>query len=176
MNTFEYDTNPIIFIDLDDTVADFRKSAENILERKLSLNCRDITDEEWKKISEHKNFYRDLDLKDGAKDLVNFAYEIAYKNKLDVLFLSAIPNKLNRDWAISNKLKWIENHFSLIQSIFTFTSREKRFFSYFGNILIDDKEDVINEWNKGGYGILLRNCYGAKAELQNYLTFKKYSI
>ena len=117
---------PIIFIDLDDTVADFKKSAESILERELAIECRDITDEEWKKIEKYKNFYSDMDLKDGALELVN---EASNHNNT-VAFLGSISSKVDYDWAVRTKNQWLDKHFKNFDRYFVRSSNHKRFFCF----------------------------------------------
>ena len=45
---------PIIFIDLDDTVADFKKSAESILEYNNDIDSLLLPDEEYNHIQHYK--------------------------------------------------------------------------------------------------------------------------
>src|SRR5574343_205165 len=133
---------PIIYIDLDDTVADFRFSAEVLLNRKLPANCRGITDDEWKIINHQVFFfYNTLKLAHSAIDLVMYAKSID----------SHIVQFFNTDYH------------------FVKSTREKVLYAD-GNILIDDKQDVIDDWNaNGGYGIVCNNCWEAKKELQSYI-------
>lgn len=158
---------PIIYIDLDDTVADFRFSAEVLLNRKLPANCRGITDDEWKIINHQVFFfYNTLKLAHSAIDLVMYAKSI---DSHIVQFLSAIPSKVDADKVADAKRSWIEFHFLNTDYHFVKSTRDKVLYAD-GNILIDDKQDVIDDWNaNGGYGIVCNNCWEAKKELQSYI-------
>lgn len=159
----------IIFIDLDDTVADFRKSAELLFKRKLGEYCRDITDIEWEKIN-NIDFYESLKLKDGAIELVNYAKNLkSYK----MMFLSAIPSKINRMNAVKGKIYWINLFFPNTDFIFVDSSKDKIKYAE-GNILIDDKKDIIDLWNESqGYGIICDNCNNSLLSLQKLLDILK---
>ncbi len=158
---------PNIFIDLDDTVADFRFSAEALLGRKLPANCRGITDEEWAVINIRPYFfYHTLKLSCGAIDLVMYAKSI---DSHIVQFLSAIPSKVDLVKVADAKQEWIEFHFPNTDYHFVKSTKDKVLYAN-GNILIDDKQDVIDAWNaNGGYGILCNSCLEAKKELQSYI-------
>lgn len=140
-----------IYIDLDDTVADFRLSAESILKRKLGKNCRNITDTEWKRLGEDDFFYFNLELCEGAREFVNNTLLI---EGYDIQFLSALPRRAGIRWTKKCKKWWVEKHFNGIPLILTDSTSVKYLYCKPGDILIDDKKDVIIKWSEtGGYGI-----------------------
>ena len=91
-----------VYIDLDDTVADFRGYVEKVLNRKLSDNCHDLSYEDWK-IIEREPVYLDLQVIEGAfnmvLNIVNEFRPLGYK----IQFLTAIPKHMDRDEVILHK-------------------------------------------------------------------------
>src|SRR5574343_761199 len=87
-----------------------------------------------------------------------------------VQFLSAIPSKVDADKVADAKRSWIEFHFLNTDYHFVKSTRDKVLYADV-NILIDDKQDVIDDWNaNGGYGIVCNNCWEAKKELDRKST------
>ena len=141
-----------IYIDLDDTVADFRKKAEELLGRKLGKNCRDIQDFEWDILNDQPNFFADLEVKPNAKAIIK-AVKVNFPESR-IYFLSAIPAKMPKDICIHGKKCWVSKHFPDITPHFVYSSKDKITFCRTGDILIDDKYDILVSWNDvGGIGI-----------------------
>ncbi len=150
-----------IFVDLDDTIASFRGSAERLLCRPLGEYCRDITASEWEIIEQESRFYLDLKFVDGAEELMSTIKKILFKYQYIGVFLSAIPRNIeDKEWVSRTKAKWVNRHFPYMRTIFVDSSMDKLKYCEEASILIDDKADIVREWNKlGGYGLVLQNCY-----------------
>ncbi len=157
-----------IFVDLDDTVADFRSAAEKILAKQLPPNCRGITDDEWRCIEEDRRFYFDLEIVDGGELMMSTIQTILFQRNMIGCFLSAIPaNIQDKDRVCYAKSKWVNKRFPYMRTIYVPTSKDKIKFCEDGSILIDDKPDLVEAWNlKGGIGILLHNCYDVNEKLK----------
>lgn len=61
--------------------------------------------------------------------------------------------------ATIGKQKWVLDHLGEFKTIVVASSTDKQKYSVQGNILIDDLDSNIREWNqRGGIGILHRNA------------------
>jgi hypothetical protein len=67
--------NDYIFRIWDDVVADWMPAARAIVNRNWNYGER-IPDEDWNKVKAKARFYRDLPIKDGAHDLVNYCRDL----------------------------------------------------------------------------------------------------
>lgn len=141
------------YVDLDDTVADFRKKAETLLGRKLSENCRDINDNEWKILNSlNENLFLSLELTHNAKETIQTIQECFPEET--IIFLSAIPKKMNKDSCIKAKTQWLEKYFPGFKFIFTDSSKEKANLCQPRDFIIDDKIDICELWlEKDGIAI-----------------------
>jgi len=82
----------ILYLDMDDVVADWMVTARAIVNRSWEYGER-IPAEEWDKVKAKKRFYRDLTIKPGAHELVAYCQDLLSKGKIDDLaFLTALPH------------------------------------------------------------------------------------
>lgn len=159
----------IIYLDLDDTLAD---TSKNIIEyfkvkdftihskRSLLKNFMSVF-KIWLKIKNDHSFWEQIPLKHDAVEI----YETSLKITPNIHILTALPiifYKKNTQQFISAaqaKKKWVKKHFPNIpdENIHVVYAREKHFMikedpTRF--ILIDDSKTNIKRWTKiGGIGI-----------------------
>jgi len=138
-----------IYCDLDGVLTDFEKAAKEIdnnifnkSQKEMWLLIHEKSPEFWEKMSWTK---------DGV-ELWRFI------KKYGPYILTAIPGKNipDRNKAIKGKEKWIEVNLgrrTLFKFIPTVSSKKKKYANS-KSILIDDREDLIEQWiKKGGIGI-----------------------
>jgi len=167
---------PKIFVDLDGVLVDFIEGAnevtklngyENSWERLAKSDIKTA----WKIINElGSNFWANLDWTKDGKDL--------WKNieKYNPYILSAYPYSIEnpkiKNDAILGKKEWIRKNLGKnIENRSIICSRkEKVIFAGKNNILIDDLDKNIKEWERsGGTGILYKNAYKTIEELNKLL-------
>ena len=138
-----------IFLDMDDVVADFKGYARRVLKKEPDSNFR-YPDNEWKRLKDNPRIYRDLQVKDGAEDLVKWCHEWCIRNNESLLFLTALPRNNDIHWAIWDKINWAKKHFPGIPVHFGPYSGDKWRHCKEGDILIDDRESNCREWEAAG--------------------------
>ena len=145
---------PEIFLDLDGVVADFNKGAANLLDRPFGKGSK-LSDADRKAIIASPSFWFDLPvLSDGKK-----VHKYAKKFRLNILSAAPIDNPS----AIPQKTKWVKKNLGTISgSVHIVQRARKKEFARkkdgTPNLLIDDREQNIREWeNAGGIGILYKN-------------------
>ena len=62
----------IIYLDMDDVVADWHEAAQVLLKQRWQKNGDRLPDSEWDKIKQESRFYRNLPLMPGATELVKY--------------------------------------------------------------------------------------------------------
>ena len=141
----------IIFLDMDDVVADWHTSAQNFLEMKWDKDGERIPQEDWDRIKMDSHFYRDLPLKENAHDLVNYCRRAVVEGYADELrFLSALPRNNDMTWAIWDKVCWAQEHFPGVAVFLGPYSQDKWQHCKPGDILIDDRTSNCLEWQNAG--------------------------
>jgi len=142
--------NKTIFIDMDGVVADFDAYAQSILGYSTPGGKR-YPLEDWAKISANPRFYYELEVCGNANELVDACLKLAN----DVKFLTAIPRANDVPWSFSDKVLWAQERWPNIPVWFGPYSHDKHLHCSSGDVLIDDRDDNINDWNRaGGIGIL----------------------
>jgi hypothetical protein len=163
-----------IYLDMDDVVADWRGAAQDFL--KMSWNKEEdrIPKEDWDRIKISSRFYRNLPLKAGAIELVNYCKNAVTSNRADGLFfLTAIPSDYSMPYAASDKVWWVNDHFPDIPIFFGPMSSDKWRHCKPGDILIDDRTSNCIEWrNVGGYSHIYRSWEDCKPWLEKQLNIK----
>ena len=159
----------VIYLDLDDTLADTRKNAieyfkvkDFTLQSKRSVikNIASVI-KVWKGIKNDCSFWEQIPLKSDAYDIYQKSLEITPH----VHILTALPilfyRKNSKDFlsAAEAKRKWVRKHFPNIpeENIHVVYAREKHFMVKENParfILVDDSRLNIRRWNNaGGIGI-----------------------
>jgi len=166
----------IIYLDMDDVVADWRTAAEDFLQLKFPNGDQwaRIPDEKWAELKRNSRFYRDLPLKDGADDLVEFCRAAVFDGRADELrFLSALPHNNDMHWAVWDKVQWAQTYYPGIPVFVGPYSNDKWMHCQPGDILIDDRTDNCQQWeNAGGHAHIYRSWEACRPWLEAILKTK----
>jgi hypothetical protein len=141
-----------IFLDLDGVIVNLQKRVFEI-----SGKAPEVWDNAfWDMIPDKSKLFTDLEPFEGYKSLLEICSEISCDGKVRVL--TAIP-KLKRGIvdATSQKMQWVNRHFHVpyIFNIGPYSEDKWKHCQYTTDILIDDMERNILDWerNAGGMGI-----------------------
>jgi hypothetical protein len=166
----------IIYLDMDDVVADWRTAAEEFLQLKFPNGDQwsRIPDDKWAELKRNSRFYRDLPIKDSAHDLVNYCRDAVAAGLADDLrFLTALPHNDDMPYASYDKVLWAIERFERIPVLFGPYSKDKWRHCQPGDILIDDRTSNCMEWeNAGGHAHIYRTWEGCKPWLTQILASK----
>ena len=160
----------IIYLDMDDVVADWMTEARRIVNRNWNYGER-IPESDWNKVKAKQRFYRDLPLKPGAHELVQFCRDALSRGLIDDLaFLTALPHDDAVQYAASDKVFWAHERFPGIPVFFGPYSFDKHKHCRPGDILIDDRTSNCEEWiAAGGHAHIYRTWEGCKPWLEQTL-------
>ena len=159
-----------IYLDMDDVVADWMPAARAIVNRNWDYGER-IPESDWSKVKAKMRFYRDLPIKPGAHDLVDYCRNAVDTGLADGLFfLTALPHDYSVPWASYDKVMWAQERFPNIPVFFGPFSHDKWRHCKPGDILIDDRTSNCEEWaREGGHSHIYRTWEACKPWLQNTL-------
>jgi hypothetical protein len=159
----------IIYLDMDDVVADWHAAAQEFLKKRWIKETERIPQDEWDSIKQNSRFYLDLPLKEGAHDLVAFCLNLVSKGQAsEVRFLTALPHDNSMPWAAQDKVWWAHRHFEGIPVFLGPFSHDKWRHCQPGDILIDDRVSNCNEWrNAGGQSHIYKEWPECKVWLEN---------
>lgn len=143
---------------MDDVVADWMKEAKAIVNRNWEYGER-IPDQDWNKVKAKTRFYRNLPLKEGANELVQYCRDQVSSGKAESLqFLTALPHDYSTPWAAQDKVWWAHERFEGIPVFFGPFSFDKYRHCEKDDILIDDRHSNCHEWRAaGGQAHIYRN-------------------
>lgn len=157
----------IIYLDIDDVVADWYGAAQEFLQLKYNERQERIPEEDWQRLKAHSRFYRHLPLKAGAVQLVAACERLVSQRRADeVRFLTALPRNDDMPWAVNDKVYWARDHFPTIPVFIGPYSSDKWRHCQPGDILIDDRTDNCEQWIKAGG---LAHVYRSWPECQTWL-------
>ena len=163
----------IIYLDMDDVVADWRTAAEDFLQLKFPNGDQwaRIPDEKWQELKRNSRFYRHLPRKKDADVLVEYCrMAVAMGEAEDVRFLSAIPHNNDMPWSIQDKVWWAHEHYEGIPVFLGPYSHDKHVHCQPGDILIDDRTSNCEEWIRaGGHAHIYRTWEECKPWLEQIL-------
>ena len=156
-----------IYLDMDDVVADWMTHARSIVRRNWEYGQR-IPDSDWNKLKDDQRFYRNLPLKAGAHELVDYCKALLSSGKIDGLyFLTALPHDYSMPYASQDKVWWANDHFPGIPVFFGPYSHDKWRHCTRGDILIDDRTSNCSEWRaQDGLAFQYRNWEDCKLWLE----------
>jgi hypothetical protein len=159
-----------IFLDMDDVVADWMLAAKTIVKRNWEYGER-IPDSDWSKVKAKERFYRDLPIKPGAHELVQFCRDAVTNGQAhELAFLTALPHDYSVPYAAQDKVWWAHQHFEGIPVFFGPFSHDKWRHCEPGDILIDDRTSNCEEWKRaGGRAHIYRQWPECHAWLQEIL-------
>ena len=158
----EQEDLPTIYCDMDQVLCDFLRGADKAVGGSfVTMNSA----ERWKKLNQTKNFWADLEWMPGGKQLYRFI------SRYDPHILSAYAGKDKNSRV--GKMKWLTKNTKVPRGkIHLVVRSQKKDFAKGGNLLIDDYEKNIKEWESaGGQGILHTNTNKTIQELKK-LGFK----
>lgn len=157
----------MIYLDMDDVVADWHGAAQEFLKRRWDAHSQRIPMTEWDSIRQNHRFYRNLPIKDGAYALVQYCQALVGNKSVDGLaFLSAIPKNNDMPWVPQDKVWWAHERFPGIPVFLGPYSHEKHMHCKPGDILIDDRNTNCEAWiNAGGQAHVYRNWQECKGWL-----------
>ena len=150
----------IIFLDMDGVLADFDKYVCET----HGFGDKKTWNDQWNKLPE-RMFY-ELEKMPDADQLME--YTLNYSPQ----FLTAMPKRDKIRFARMDKFRWLKKHWNIKPWDVNVVYREEKLMyavgdNYSPNILIDDNEKNIEEWNKqGGAGILHTSADSSILELQ----------
>lgn len=140
-----------VFVDMDGVLADFITGIESadFLDKPL------VTEQDYdnNKVSFiNKRLFRNLPPMEGMLDLIDFIKQ----HNLPWEILSAAGLTENRNLAVYDKTAWIREHVCPYVAVTcTANGKKKAIFAKPNRVLIDDRLDNIEAWEKaGGIGIL----------------------
>lgn len=152
-----------LYLDMDDVVADWMGQARRMVKRNWEYGER-IPDSDWNKIKAKSRFYRDLPLKEGAEQLVQWCRDYVEHNRnndkeVNLAFLTALPHDYSMPWAASDKVFWADKHFPGIPVFFgPFSFDKYRHCLTPDDVLIDDRHSNCHEFiAAGGRAHIYRN-------------------
>ena len=171
LNSGKQMNNLEIMIDMDDVVADFMGYAHNVLAGKPLANGFRFPDNDWKKLKDNPRMYRDLPLKAGANELVEWCKNYCEEHDGTLAFLTAMPRKGDVWYAFYDKVHWCDKHFPGIPVFFGPRSEDKQnYVKGHNSILIDDRADNCKQWiEAGGRAHQYKNWADCKEWLENEL-------
>jgi hypothetical protein len=142
----------IIYLDMDDVVADWLVYAQDFLQLRWDDRTGErIPQADWDKLKEDYRFYSKLPLKPGAHALVQRCRDAVSNGQADGLaFLTALPHDYSGQWASYDKVFWAHKHFEGIPVFFGPFSYDKYRHCKPGDILIDDRHSNCSEWIAAG--------------------------
>lgn len=165
---------PIIYLDMDDVVADWHTAAQDFLKMRWNKDNERIPQEDWDKIKHLSHFYRNLPLKEGASELVDYCQDAVAKGKAKGLFfLTALPHDYSMPDAASDKVWWAHDHFPGITVYLGPFSHDKWRHCRPGDILIDDRTSNCEEWiREGGHAHIYRTWEACRPWLEQIIDSK----
>lgn len=135
-----------IYLDMDDVVADWTGYARAYLKREWPLG-QPLSDENWHSLKADQRMYRNLCLKEGAVDLVNWCRRYKAKTGCGLFFLTAVPKRNDMPWSFQDKVLWAAEYFPDIPVFFGPYSHDKWIrCKNPDDILIDDRQSNNEEW------------------------------
>jgi 5'(3')-deoxyribonucleotidase len=155
---------------MDDVVADWMGYARSYLKIQWAEGEM-VPDNQWRRLKDDQRMYRNLPLKEGAHELVNWCREYSKKTGCGLYFLTAVPHNNDMPWSFQDKVFWAQEHFPGIPVFFGPYSHDKwvRCESP-DDILIDDRRSNNEEWRRqGGRAFLYKNWPECKLWLEAHL-------
>ena len=164
-------TQMTIYLDMDDVVADWMGEARRLVKRNWNYGER-IPDADWNKVKAKERFYRDLPLKEGAEELVQWCRDYVKKHPdTRLAFLTALPHDYSVPYAASDKIFWADRYFPGIPVFFgPFSFDKYRHCQSDKDILIDDRSSNCHEFiTAGGRAHVYRTWPECRAWLESTL-------
>jgi 5'(3')-deoxyribonucleotidase/2'-5' RNA ligase len=122
------------------------------------------------KVAGVEGFYANLELIDGAVELVKFAHKVSGK-KPNILS-SPVGNENNpNNPSVKEKREWVQRHFGGLVDHVEITTDKARVINSEKDILIDDRTKYVDVFtNAGGSAILFKNAKQAASDLEQLIS------
>ena len=139
-----------IAVDMDEVVVAFMEYARGFFKLPIPEGVK-IPQEQWNKLSDNPHLFRDLPVKEGAYELIDWLRNFQKITDCELYFLSALPSKNEVKFAAQDKVHWANKYFPDIPVVIGPYSHDKQK-QCSGNhcILIDDRLVNCNEWVEAG--------------------------
>lgn len=155
-------TNRTIWVDLDGVLCDWIQGYVNIFGGDPTIKWVGMNKVKWDKLdSAAPHFYRNLPLMPGALELWEWLLPF------EPCILSAASSHIPA--SASQKHEWVKEYLGIEgdRIVIVADREDKPRYCNPGDILIDDLESNVNEWNvEGGYGIMFHSAEQTIAELE----------
>lgn len=144
---------PTLYIDMDGVLADFNTAAKQVLQASQEEYNQAITQgrwtpEQWQKLTKIPNFFRTLPKTSVGEEIMKIALKFKTELKLRSYILTAIPSTNDVPDCIHDKILWIQQHYPFMAVRFGPYSKDKHLHCTPGDILIDDRQDICENWRK----------------------------
>ncbi len=149
----------MIFCDMDGVLVNFDDSIKALCGAYPKELARPVM---WQKVIETPDYWLNLPKLSGADELVAYLRPQGFK------ILTGLP-VYGYDKAAKEKPLWIKKHYGHDIEVICCLTKDKSTYCQKGDILIDDREATIIEWQKaGGIGIFHTDINKTLAELKKY--------
>jgi|LakMenE01Jun11ns_1017448.scaffolds.fasta_scaffold9763595_3 5'-nucleotidase len=157
-----------LYLDMDGVVADFDEYAFRAFGFAPSIGI--YTDDKWNKLATNPRIYRDLLPTEYAQRLYQECVKLCLKYNYNWAFLTAVPKRNDVKFAFYDKVEWAQKYFPNVPVFFGPYSKDKHQHCKINDILIDDRQSNIDEWNAaGGIAILHRDYESTILQLNHYM-------
>lgn len=143
--------NKTIYCDLDGVLFNFEAKLKSLFGEDLPSDKTLL----WAELSKTPDLYRNLDAYKGAYLFWKQLEQLASYHNFNLCILTAIPRRTSIPRAELDKYQCALNYFGDLNFKIGPFAKDKKNHCNEGDILIDDKEQNIVDWNsKKGFGIL----------------------
>lgn len=147
-----------IYLDMDGVLADFNGFAAQVLDSKVELdeNSR-WSQEQWEQLAQIDNLYLELRCMPHAEKLVDVARRFRDELGWDLYILTAVPRNNHVPNSFYDKVIWAQRHFPDLVVRFGPYSQDKQQHCTKGDLLVDDRESNLREWEaRGGLTVAVK--------------------
>lgn len=137
-------TTPILFCDLDGVLADFEQGIYNKFKKDVTkINSKQL----WGLINKSETFFDTLPWMPRGRELWSQI------SKYNPIILTGVPPGSRS--AIQQKIKWCKRELGENIDVITCLTKDKPKYCLYKSILIDDRSNNLENWNKAGGLFLL---------------------
>jgi len=137
-------TKHIIFCDLDGVLADFEQGVRNKFNKNVDELSQGMM---WGVINKSKTFFDTLPWMPKGKELWSRI------EQYNPIILTGVPPSSST--AVEQKIRWCQRELGSNVKVITCATKDKPNYCRYGFILIDDRTDNLNAWNKKGGKFIL---------------------
>ena len=137
-------TRHVIFCDLDGVLADFEQGVKNKFKKNIDELNPNLM---WGVINKSSSFFETLPWMPKGKELWSRI------EQYNPIILTGVP--MGNSKAIEQKIRWCKRELGSNVQVITCASKDKPDYCLHSSILIDDRTDNLNTWNKKGGKFIL---------------------